>query len=228
MENNREAIAALLESRCVALSAMGYAFADQPDVERVSLFAGDEAAEAFEVFSTPGSALGELVAALRELPREGEGRRPSEAFVELLRKEYFSLFIGPLKVLAPPWESVYLDPRELLFLESTAEVRKCYEAEGYRVSTDGRQAEDHLSFQLDFMGRLAGKMLDAFTHGDADEYSRLLAVQRDFEQSHMLNWLPAFAKRAEKSPTSHLYPALCAGVADLLATDAMILAELEE
>lgn len=119
-----------------------------------------------------------------------------------------------------------LDPREPLFLASTSSIKRRYEAEGFRVNTEGHKTEGSNALQLDFLDWLAHRTPDAFRSGDAAEYVRLLDVQLAFERDHMLDRLPAFAGRASQTPSALLYPALYAGVASFAATDAALLEEI--
>ena len=222
MEEHVQATEAILQNRCLLLLLFRRAFVQEPDEELLSLLAADEAAEAVELFAADGTGLASLAKTLRAL----QSKRGNAEFIDAVRAEYTRMFIGPQKIVAPFWESVYLDPRELLFLESTADVRKRYEAEGYRVDTGVHEAEDSLALQLDFIGQLAQRTLQALCAGDRDEYARLLDAQLAFERDHMLTWLPQFAQRAQNAPTAHLYPALCAGIDRLVALDAAMLEEL--
>lgn len=222
MDHRSEVVETLLQNRCLLLPLFRRVFAYEPDAAFVAVLAGDEATGALDLVATDENDLASLAGFLRTLPT-GDG---TGAFVDAARTEYTKLFIGPQKALAPFWESVYLDPRELLFLASTADVKRRYEAEGFRVNAEGHEAEDSIALQLDFLACLAQRTLDAFRSGDAAEYARLLDVQLTFERDHMLDWLPAFAARALQAPSALLYPALCAGVASFTATDAALLEEL--
>ena len=137
-----------------------------------------------------------------------------------MNSEYTRLFVGPGKLGAPFWESVYLDERELLFLESTSEVRHLYEREGLRVRTEnGREAEDALPFQLDFLATLSQRTVEALSASDIDEFRRLIRVQAKFEAEHLANWLPLFAERAARTETPVFYPMLCQAVNDFVTID---------
>lgn len=224
MENPRNATEAILHQRRLALLLFRRAFAQEPDAAFIETMESTPAIEAIEVFAPADPRLAAMADAMRALPQAGEATR----FLDAARAEYTALFIGPAKVIAPFWESVYLDPRELLFLESTADVRKRYEAEGYRVNTATHEPEDSIALELDFMACLAERTLAAFRNGDDEEAARLVRAQLAFEHDHMLDWLPQFAKRAQDAPTAHLYPMLCAAVAAFVAVDARILEELVE
>lgn len=150
-----------------------------------------------------------------------------EEMLAALNAEYMSMFVGPGSPVAAYWESVYLDDRELLFLESTAHVRKIYESEGLKVNaTQGREAEDSLPFMLDFLATLSHRALDHFEEGDASEFSRLMRVQLEFEEKHMNNWLPAFADRAMRADNPIFYPFLCAAAKEFISNDTALLKKL--
>lgn len=222
MEEHVQATEAILQNRCLLLLLFRRAFVQEPDEELLSLLAADEAVDAVELFAADGTGLAALAKTLRAL----QSKRSDAEFADAVRAEYTRMFIGPQKIVAPFWESVYLDPRELLFLESTADVRKRYEAEGYRVGTGVHEAEDSLALQLDFIGQLAQRTLQALRQGDHGEYARLLDAQLSFERDHMLTWLPQFAQRAQNAPTAHLYPALCTGISQFVLFDEALLEAL--
>lgn len=222
MENPRNATEAILRQRHLALLLFRRAFAEEPDTAFLESMASTPAIEAIEVFAPADPRLAAMTGAMRALPQADEATR----FLDAVRSEYTALFVGPAKAIAPFWESVYLDPRELLFLESTADVRKRYEAEGYRVDTAAHEPEDSIALELDFMACLAERTLAALLAGDNEEVARLVHAQLAFEHDHILDWLPLFAERAQNAPTAHLYPMLCAAVAAFVAVDARILEEL--
>ena len=141
--------------------------------------------------------------------------------LERAEADYTKLFVGPGAPAAPFWESVYLDDREVLFLPSTSEVRRIYESEGLAVNaTTGREAEDSLPHQLDFLATLSQRAFDAMNRGDIAEAVRLASVSSSFEAAHMLSWLDTFAERAEHAEVGSLYPDLCHAVAAFIRADA--------
>jgi hypothetical protein len=62
----------------------------------------------------------------------GELRAWSDAplDVDALVSDYNHLFVGPAKLLAAPWESVYVDRERMLFQRTTLEVKSWYERFG--------------------------------------------------------------------------------------------------
>nr|WP_270295837.1 molecular chaperone TorD family protein [Eggerthella sinensis] len=127
MDHRSEVVETLLQNRCLLLPLFRRVFAYEPDAAFVAVLAGDEATGALDLVATDENDLASLAGFLRALPT-GDG---TGAFVDAARTEYTKLFIGPQKALAPFWESVYLDPRELLFLASTADVKRRYEARAF-------------------------------------------------------------------------------------------------
>lgn len=225
MENLQKATESILQQRMTALMLLRRAFADEPDDAFMELLGSKLAIEAIDTFAVEGqNELSRLAETMRTFSENGV----PASLLEDVRSEYTKLFVGPEKILAPFWESVYLDPRELLFLESTTDVRKRYEAEGLRLDSETREAEDSVFLELDFVAHLAERTLEAFRNGDRTEFDRLVKSQRTFEHDHLLNWLPLFAERAKGARTDYLYPTLCAAVAAFVAIDAAILEELAE
>ena len=134
---------------------------------------------------------------------DGEGARLQDALAEVaaanglgqLRSVYTKLFIGPAKLPAPPWESVYATGEPLLFQESTLAVREAYRRAGYAAAGYPHEADDHLAVELDFMATLASDARAAYEAGDKGRSADLLSVQRDFLREHLLAWVGGSSRR---------------------------------
>ena len=63
--------------------------------------------------------------------------------IDALRIDYSRLFIGPYRLLAPPYGSVYLENTRRIMGNSTLDVRDKYADEGLRL--DIKEDPDHLS-----------------------------------------------------------------------------------
>ena len=209
-----------LETRTAALLLFRRLFEAELDRITADAIATEKAADAISRHASTKS----LQSVSRTLSQHIDDER-----LEAMRDEYTRMFVGPAKLEAPFWESVYLDDRELLFLESTSKVRRFYEQEGLRVSSDsGRVAEDSLPFELDFLATLSQRSLDALACENASECRRLLNVQRRFEEEHMADWLPMFAGRAAKAGRPVFYPTLCQAVSDFISEDTKTLTRMAE
>jgi putative dimethyl sulfoxide reductase chaperone len=118
---------------------------------------------------------------------EGDGLLAAETFTGL-RTDYFALFVGVGKVLAPPWESVYFSVERLLFQEQTLQVRAWYRRFGLELEKLNKEPDDHIGLELSFLAHLAGLGLQAVESGDEDKVQEIVAAQRDFLSQHLLRW----------------------------------------
>ncbi|MFO8076871.1 MAG: molecular chaperone TorD family protein [Egibacteraceae bacterium] len=126
------------------------------------------------------------------------------ADVAALRRDHRRLFVGPGRVLAPPWESVYRSTDHLVFDVQTAAVRAFYGRFGLQAPNLQREPDDHLGLELAFMLHLATSALSALERADEAAVAVLLDAQRDFLAEHLLRWAPAcFARMDEHADTAY-------------------------
>ncbi len=151
-----------------------------------------------------------------------------EEKLEQVKDEYTRLFIGPDKLIAAPWESVYTTKERALFQESTLAVRSWYQNYGYAPAQAPNYPDDHISLMMHFLAltteRAAACVRDDMLCG----YRNMLEGQKLFEQNHLLNWVHQYADDMEKSRTKLLYPQFVRAMADFIAYDQQIVAELLE
>lgn len=108
---------------------------------------------------------------------------------ELEEFTFNRLFVGPMRPLAPPVASVYLDPEGLIQGPVTAEIRLFYTSIGLCLENVGGEPEDSLAYELDacrhllLLGRKASESLE---------------VYRNFIIDHMARWVPEFCARAKE------------------------------
>lgn len=124
--------------------------------------------------------------------------------LEQLKSEYTKLFIGPGKLPAPPWESVYRSADGLLFQKSTLDVREAYVKQGFQAAGYPNEADDHLATELNFMAALAEKTYAKYQMNEMDEVLKLYDVQQEFLQQHLLMWVGKFAEQLHKNSTSDI------------------------
>ena len=148
--------------------------------------------------------------------------------METLKSEYTTLFIGPGKLAAPPWESVYIGQEGRLFQESTLAVRYAYAEFGFRPVEYKKVADDHLALMMCFMARMAAKSLEAFTSGDRDELKRLLVGQKAFIDEHLLNWVPRYAKDVADAQVSRFYDSFVKAAVSFFRIDRGAIGEVQE
>ena len=222
MQKNEEQVL-LLNGRYSLLRIIQILFQEPMSHEIITLLKAPETRACIELFSTENPEASILLDKLDEITASDP-----DTFCNEARREYNMLFVGPGKPVAPFWQSVYLDERELLFLPSTSDVRMRYAAEGFMIAGKEKQAEDAVHYQFDFLASLAWKMNEALDVDALDELSRLARVSFDFETDHMLNWLPKMAQRASGHSTHFFYPQLCTFAAAMIDFDSQLLEEIAQ
>lgn len=210
----------VLAARSIAYAALSALFREEPTEATLANLSRREVLDAFRFICDGSDASQEFAAELERAARDIEG-------MGALRDQFTRLFIGPAKPKAPYWESVYLDPREILFTASTADVRRTYHAEGFELATGVHEAEDSLYLQLEFLAHTGQKALRLAQTQDGAELARLLQRQIAFIDTHMTNWVPAFCERVVSAkPSGQFWPTATLFVQHLLERDRQLLAEV--
>lgn len=134
-------------------------------------------------------------------------KNPEEALA-VLRQDYQALFEGPGKLLAPPWGSVYLSTEKLLFEAQTAEVRQWYRKHGLQIRNHGKEPEDHIGIELQFMAYLAGLSLTLLEKKEISELRIIIQEQVDFLEMNLLKWADRFAYKVQSGAVTLFYTGL--------------------
>jgi TorA maturation chaperone TorD len=111
--------------------------------------------------------------------------------IEALRVDYSKLFVGPYKLLAPPYGSVYLENSTRLMGDSTLDVKNRYVKEGLQV--DLKEAPDHIAIELEFMYYLISKEVEAALNSNTVNTVAYLEKQKDFLGTHLGIWVSDLA-----------------------------------
>ncbi len=130
---------------------------------------------------------------------------PKPDDLERHKVDYSRLFLGPFKLLAPPYGAVYLENGKFMSY-STLVVRDLYEQEGLDIVL--KDSPDHISVELEFMYFLALKETKARENSDLEEATRLYDKQTSFLQIHLGRWIRPFAHNIEKNAQTEFYKAL--------------------
>jgi TorA maturation chaperone TorD len=125
--------------------------------------------------------------------------------LEDLQIDYAKLFVGPFKLLAPPYGSVYLDGQRQIMGESTVEVQKLYRKAGLEIAKTFREAPDHIAAELEFMYFLIYKEIEALEGTDWESALHCLKIQGEFLQAHLGAWVPAFSYNVEEHAETEFY-----------------------
>lgn len=224
-KQNREAAEVLLANRLYLYSLLYKTFGREPDAQLLRLLSAETTVDGFGLLSAEEGDVLDRVGPFLEAVRE---KADDPVFLEDVKTEYMHLFIGPDKLVAPPWESVYRGEDGMLFQKVTLEVREIYRGFGLLPEGYPHVADDSLALELGFMARLAERTLEDLHSGDEVGLGRLLESSEAFLSQHLLLWFPKFLERMRKARTQVIYPQLCVVLDAFLKRDRDSLRELRE
>lgn len=115
--------------------------------------------------------------------------------------EYSRLFIGPFKVAAPPYSSIYLEDKREVMGRSTQVVNSFYRRAGLTLESSIFLPSDHISNQLEFMYYLK------FKWSETGELF-YLELQKEFLHKIMICWIPKFNAAIQQESTLGFYKTL--------------------
>ena len=106
---------------------------------------------------------------------------------------------------ATPYESVFTSESGLLMQEARDDVYRLMCEQHLGVREDLRTPEDHLSFECEFMAKLADRQAQALEEGRADEALAALKAQREMHANHLLNWIDAYCDCLDEAAKTRFY-----------------------
>ncbi|APC13632.1 MULTISPECIES: Tat proofreading chaperone DmsD [Providencia] len=122
---------------------------------------------------------------------------------EPLNEAWQRLFIGPYALPAPPWGSVWLDKENIIFGDSTVELRQWMRTKGIEPVTTQKEPEDHIGLVLMLAAWLAEQ-------NRRDDLEELLAW-------HLLPWSEHFLDTLADTADSAFYIAVAKLTKETLA-----------
>lgn len=145
---------------------------------------------------------------------------------EKLHWDYTRMFIGPHELPVHIWESSYVNKYGLLFQEETLRVRRLYQSYGLETVQQGREADDHLGLELDFMYHLSELARISVKKEDMNELNKILNDQDYFLRIHLLNWTPDFRDKVLENAETDFYKGMARILNGFLEIDKSCLEEL--
>ncbi|MBP1759719.1 MAG: cytoplasmic chaperone TorD family protein [Firmicutes bacterium] len=225
MNEQNEGIAILLANRCFLYKLLQRIFGDEPNAELMEIALSQHTQEALQLLLNEDEqqfdTYFELLTQLRQALEDD-----AEITLDKLKDEYTYLLIGPNKLPAPPWESVYLTKERTIFQESTLNVRRIYLGYNFLPANYPHEADDHLALELDFMAHLAELTQGCFEEEKTEEIKKLLLDQKAFLDEHLLVWIGDFAKQIQQGKTQYFYPQIAELMEQVLIIDAAVLDEI--
>jgi len=125
--------------------------------------------------------------------------------IESLTIDFSRLFVGPFKLLAAPYGSVYLENNRMMG-DSTIDVRNIYKDEDLNVVI--KDAPDHIAMELEFMYYLALKQFEAIEAENCQDTQEYQQKQYAFLGTHLSRWVPAFVKEVQQHADTEFYKKL--------------------
>ncbi|EHQ88562.1 TorD/DmsD family molecular chaperone [Desulfosporosinus youngiae] len=190
IDNNEEL--SLLEVRELIYSILGSVFLTPPSIDQVDIILEEKLFESFpleldaEVFRQGLDQLCQWAANITESNK-------NEVLTEL-NDDFNTLFVGPHKLKAPPWESVYRSEEKLTFDAITLEVREFYRRHGLEVAKKNIEPDDHFGAELEFMAELIGRQYKALELKHYEEAKLLMDDQIEFLSEHLVKWAFEFTQ----------------------------------
>jgi TorA maturation chaperone TorD len=143
-----------------------------------------------------------------------------------LRVDYSKLFVGPFRLLAPPYGSVYLEDKREVMGVSTIDVRNRYQQAGLKISGEVKEAPDHIALELEFIYYLIFKEIESSEKSEFDRARDYMNQQQQFLKIHLGAWVPEFARAVEKNAVTGFYKNLARATRLLVQKDLDFTAEL--
>lgn len=129
----------------------------------------------------------------------------SDAMLSDLRVDYAQLFIANNPMRVPPWESVYFSEDRLTFQEAAIDVERWFMQLGLQINTNNKEPNDHIAFELSFVARCAEMASHAQRTQQDELFIRLLSVQQQFLEKHLLRWGGKWAELAYENARTDFY-----------------------
>lgn len=210
----------LLELRAFAYDVLRRTFLEEPSKELVEQF--QNGVIAFFPFKEENTPLKEGV---EQVNHYFKTFKMDEHFDDV-HWDYTRMFIGPYELQAPLWESSYTNREGLLFQEETLRVRRLYLENCFESLQYGKEADDHLGLELDFMYQLTNIARDLLNQNNISEFKKVLTDQDYFLKNHLLNWTPRFAKTVIANAETDFYKGMVKVLVGYLAIDKACLEEI--
>jgi TorA maturation chaperone TorD len=123
--------------------------------------------------------------------------------VDLLKIDHAKLFLGPYKLLAPPYGSQYLEDVKTIMGNSTMHVSDWYKNEGLVLSI--KEVPDHITIEFEFMYFLIFHEVMAIKNNDFNAVSEYLKKQMSFLGTHLGAWISEFCDNVIKNADTDFY-----------------------
>ena len=190
MHTHREAgdLELLLACRSFCWGLIARAFAEEPDDAFLQLVADAQARREFALVQDGCS--DRMADAFRALAQAAGASDSDE-----LGREYVAQLVGPNTLLAPPWESIQLTKKKVLFQPEVLDVRQAYRRAGFLPAGYPHVNDDFVGIECDFMAKLALRAWKCAERGDWASAADCLRHSQAFLEERLGRWAASFARQ---------------------------------
>ena len=136
--------------------------------------------------------------------------------IEQLLVDYAHLFMGPVGMFAPPYESGWLVDGGDSQGDPTADLLGFYAAGGFEMSDEFRDLPDHIAVQLEFLYSLLFRAAARIQAGDEMGIQAARTLWRDFLDRHLGRWVGDFRAAVLAGAECRFYCELAGMTVELL------------
>ncbi len=127
---------------------------------------------------------------------------------DALAADFDALFVGPGRMHACPYESVYRSLEGLTFEAETMQVRRFYAQHGLQAPALNREPDDHIGLEVAFVGQLSLAALNALEDDEPERATGFVRSARLFVSQHLGVWGPDFCTRVIDNAQTSFYKAV--------------------
>lgn len=189
---NADDIELVLANRAFLFSLIARGFAEEPDAEFLSILADEHTRQEMELVDAAETA------AILERFEEVRGVAAKPGAGEALAHEYVRVFVGPGRLKAAPWETVFRSGNPMLFQAGVLEVRDAYRQAGFLPVRYQHVPDDFIGIEFDFLNKMAQRALEANRAGDKQLVECTLQQSAAFEREHICSWVEGFAQEVDR------------------------------
>lgn len=126
--------------------------------------------------------------------------KDDEELLNEVRYEYNTLFVGPRRPKALPYESTYFDYKTI-FGQKTMQVREVYENIGLRVEGDkfDKFPDDYIGYELQALYFMSFNAIKKIDEKNETDFINILKLKRDFIDTHPAGWFSKFGENCSFS-----------------------------
>lgn len=131
--------------------------------------------------------------------------------------DYAHLFLGPVGLLALPYESAWLEKQGVPAAEATQALLGLFADGGFEVDPEFRDLPDHIAVELEFLYTTFFRMAAAIRDGDQPAINELTDLRHRLIDLHLGRWFPDFHAAVNAGAQCRFYRELADLTAQFIA-----------